>query len=171
MEDLAKPPNGRPKIRPPLSAMEWLLALATFVGTLFTIIILMVNWSALPASIPSHFGVSGQVDAYGPKGGPVVLAILSVVFAIGFTVLCRYPWVYNYPQTITEANATQQYRLAQSVTRWVGLEGVAVFAYLEWAIIQDALGKPGDLGVWFVPLVILLPIATVVISIRAAVRS
>ena len=108
MDDAPKAPNGRPKIRPPLSLVEWLLVLATFVGAIFTIVLLAVSWPALPASVPSHFGVSGRPDAYGGKGTLIflaVLAVLAVAFAIGFALLCRYPWTYNYPWVITEENA------------------------------------------------------------------
>jgi uncharacterized membrane protein len=170
MDDPPKASNGRPKIRPPLSPIEWLLVLATFVGAIFTIVLLAVRWPALPASVPSHFGISGQPNAYGGKGTLIFLVVLAAALAIGLSWLCRYPWTHNYPRVITEENAARQYRLARVLFRWMGLEWVALFAYMEWTIIQAGLTN-GGLGLWFLPIAVATLILTFLIYFPAAARA
>ena len=46
-------------------------------------------WNELPATIPTHFGVSGQPDAYGSKDQILLVPVINTIIAIGTYFLLR----------------------------------------------------------------------------------
>lgn len=79
------------------------------------------------------------------------------------TVFERFPRIYNYPVTITPANAARQYALARMLLVWLKFEIVWFFTYIEWKTIQIAFNKSGGLGPTAVFIFITATIATTVI--------
>ena len=43
---------------------------------------LWANWQAIPQEIPTHYGFSGQPDAWGSKSSCVVLLVIGVVMCL-----------------------------------------------------------------------------------------
>src|SRR6266404_7760467 len=84
-------------------------------GLLFHLVLVTRAWASLPSTIPVHYGFSGQPDAWGGRIEILELPVVSVLLYFGLTLLARYPHKLNYPWTITERNAEQQYRLAKSL--------------------------------------------------------
>ncbi len=67
------------------------------------LIYLAVVWNQLPDIVPTHFGVNGKPDAYGPKW---TLAILTVV-SIGLYFLMRY--VPHLDPRLNQASLSEHY--------------------------------------------------------------
>src|SRR5712692_3504798 len=82
-------------------------------GLLCHIVLVTRAWASLPSTIPVHYGLSGQPDAWGGRIELLDLPVVSVILYVGLTWLARYPHRLN-PWTITERNAEQLYRLAKS---------------------------------------------------------
>ena len=156
----------RPKRRVPRSAVEWGLELIGVFWLLFLGGTLAFSWSSLPARVPTHFGVSGQADSYGDKMALLALPVITVVLYVLLTALSFFPQFFNFPWPITEDNATAQYRLARTMLGWLKVELVAIFAYINWQIIQAAQGHAPGLGLWFLPVVLLIVFGTLAWHIR-----
>lgn len=160
----------RPVLQLPLSPLETFMEVASGIGILLAVIILLLYRPALPNSIPSHFNAAGRPDAWGDKGLLLALAGIPVAIYLAMTLLSRFPQIYNYPFALTEENVERQYRCARMVISALKVEIAWFFTYLEWRIIQTAFGNAQGLGS---SLMIVLPICligTVVIYFYRASR-
>jgi uncharacterized membrane protein len=149
-------PEERPKLKIQLSPMDqalellgWgvLLALWVWTGTSF---------SSLPDSIPTHFNVAGEADGFGRKASIVGLPLIATLLYIGLTVLNRVPHIFNFPTPVTPDNALRQYTNATRMIRYLKLILVLVFAGISYQTIQQANGTGEGLGLWFLPLTLVL---------------
>lgn len=129
---------ARPKIDIPMSPVE--LALQ-FVGLLAFItmgVLLGIKWDGLPAEIPTHFNMAGEVDGYGGKGYLLFEPIMAVVLYAGILILSRFPHLSNYNVEITEENAHRVYAAGRL---WITVINVIIawmFAALNFVSINAA---------------------------------
>ena len=59
--------------------MEKIAELVAILGAIASVSLILVYWQLLPATIPTHFNMAGQVNGYGPKTEllkPVVLGLI-----------------------------------------------------------------------------------------------
>ncbi|MBI1882157.1 MAG: DUF1648 domain-containing protein, partial [Chloroflexi bacterium] len=129
----------------------WALEAVAMGGILLSIGMLVLFWSSLPALVPTHFGVSGDVDAWGDKRTLLILPGVSLILYLTLTIASRFPHKFNYPWPITAQNAGEQYHLARSLLAWLKAETIILFAIIEWMTIRTALGQANGLGVVFLP--------------------
>ena len=129
--------------------LGWIILLALWALTI-------TNYSSLPDTIPTHFNAAGEADGFGSKVTILSLPVIATLLFIGLTVLNRYPHSFNYPTAITQDNALRLYTLATRMLRYLKLVLVIVFGGIEFMTIQNATGKAAGLGVWFLPLTLVL---------------
>jgi uncharacterized membrane protein len=127
----------------------WIMLLAVWGWTI-------THYSTLPDTIPTHFNAAGEADGFGSKASIIGLPVIATLLFIGLTVLNRYPHIFNYPTAITQDNALRLYTLATRMLRFLKLVLVVVFGGIEFMTIQNATGKAAGLGVWFLPLTLVL---------------
>ena len=146
----------RPKLKIQLSPMDqvlellgWgvLLALWIWTGTIY---------SSLPDTIPTHFNAAGEADGFGRKVSIVGLPLIATLLYIGLTLLNRVPHIFNFPTPVTPDNALRQYTNATRMIRYLKLILVLVFAGISFQTIQQANGTGEGLGLWFLPLTLVL---------------
>jgi uncharacterized membrane protein len=124
-----------------------LLALWVWIGT---------SYSSLPDTIPTHFNAAGEADGFGTKASIIGLPLIATLLYIGLTLLNRFPHIFNFPTPITPDNALSQYTNATRMIRYLKLILVLVFAGISFQTIQQAKGTGEGLGVWFLPLTLVL---------------
>ncbi|WP_053372780.1 MULTISPECIES: DUF1648 domain-containing protein [Bacillales] len=129
---------------------------------LFSFVYLIVKWSELPQTIAIHFNGSGEADGWGSKAFLFILPIFALLIFIGLTLLRKVPHQFNYMVPITDQNAPYQYKNSIYLLSWIKLDLVAIFAYVQWAVIQDALGITSGIGIWRIPIALVILLATVV---------
>jgi len=164
----------RPHIRPPLTTGEIAAIAITIAGLLFTIVPLAIVWSSIPSTIPTHFDITGQPNAYGSRAALLIYPGVALAITLLFQGLCRFPWVFNYPVRITEGNALRQYKRGRLLLRWVNALAW-LFGLIEWRAIEVArgaattLGSAFSLGV-FVVLALVVPAGIIMLAIIWARR-
>lgn len=130
---------------------------------LFTVIgIVASSWSRLPAEIPHHFNLAGEVDAWGGKWLVLIPPAFSLVLGLGAWWLARIPHRYNYPWPITEENAPRQYRMARRLMFGLGVCLTWMFATLALTLVSEALGRGFRPSLGVLLAVCLSPLALVV---------
>ncbi|MCL4295833.1 MAG: DUF1648 domain-containing protein [Anaerolineae bacterium] len=154
-------PGERPVIDLPYTSQEWALELIAVGGLALMIGMLSLAWFDLPTLVPTHFGPSGQADAWGDKRSILILPVISVILYLMLTVTNRYPHKFNYLWPITVQNAREQYRLARLLLAWLKAEMIILFTFLVWATIRVALGQAAGLGSIFLPVVLVIIFGTV----------
>ena len=147
--------TNRPKLNLKITPLEIFLnviTLATFVGT---IVYLFSSWTIIPSEIPAHYNAVGEVDRWGGKGEILILPITALLMWVGMTVLEKFPHVYNY-MNLTKDNARAQYLNGRLLINVLKNEFVLLFSYITWKSIQIAIGENDSLGVWFLPVFLLI---------------
>lgn len=163
--------RAHPILSVPPTPLETLLGVLIVLGSITVVAITIWGWLTLPAIIPVHYNLAGEVNAYGGKERLLLLPIITVCLAAFMTILSRFPHLYNYPWPITMENAPRQYALARLMMRWIALEVVWMMCGLQWILIQAAQGDPGNGILIYVLVMVLTLVATIIWYILAASRA
>ena len=139
----------RPKIKIPKDQIDKLVEILGIAVLFFTIVFPVISYNQLPDSIPRHFDINGQPDAYGSKWLIFILPLIGIVLYTGLTILNRYPHIFNYPTKVTEENAERLYKNATKLVRILNTLTISIFAYITYVTIQTGLGKQSGLGNYF----------------------
>ena len=153
--------NERPILTIPYSPQEKTLEAVAIGGIFLSSAMLILFWPTLPSLVPSHFDISGAVDAWSDKKVILIFPIVSIILYAGLTVLSRYPHIFNYAWPITEQNAQRQYQLARSLLVWLKVEVIVLFTWLEWLTIRVALGQANGLSSLFLPIILVIIFGTI----------
>ncbi|MBK7091140.1 MAG: DUF1648 domain-containing protein [bacterium] len=135
----------RPKIEVPRTRIDYALEILAAIGVFLGLYELLVNYSALPASIPTHFNFKGEVDSWGSKETILILGAGIIVVHVVLTFVSRIPNMYNFPWEITKENAPRQYRLARTFITLLKTEIVWLFAAIVSETVKVALGQSNQM--------------------------
>jgi len=149
-------PEERPKLKIQLSPMDQVLELLGWGVLLALWVWTGSSYSSLPDSIPTHFNAAGEADDFGRKASIFGLPVIASLLYIGLTFLNRVPHIFNFPTPITQDNALKQYTNATRMIRYLKLILVLVFTGISYQTIQQANGTGEGLGLWFLPLTLVL---------------
>ncbi|MBP2032968.1 hypothetical protein J2Z42_001647 [Clostridium algifaecis] len=89
---------------------------------------------------------------------------------IFLTTLSRFPRIYNYLKPITKENAEYQYKCARQLIIIIKAEFAIIFTYVGWNSIKVALEKVSGLGIWFLPIILVVIFGTLAIYIRKCLK-
>lgn len=158
--------EARPVIRLSFSTQDCLLEISGCLLLILQWLVVLYYYSGLPEQIPTHFNIQGQPDDTGHKNMLFFLPAISLVLYTGMTILNRYPHIFNYPGKITPQNAERQYLIATRLIRYLKFIVVLTFFAITLSIILTAKNISTGLGVWFLPVFLML----IYIPLFAAIR-
>lgn len=95
------------------------IRIATVGLTGAAIVAALLRYPALPDSVPTHFGVTGEPDAWGPPSSVFPLLAILAALVGGMTWLSFHPRYFNFPVELTEDTAQPMYRLGEQMIVWV----------------------------------------------------
>ena len=110
-----------------------------------------LSWTHLPARVPTHFGLSGPPNSFGPKSSIWILPVVAIVSYIGLTFVNRFPRAFNYPVKITKENQARLEPLGVALVGWLKAEVLWVFAWMTLTTVNVALGHSSGLSAVFLP--------------------
>lgn len=143
--------QNRPHIELESTLFERLLIILTIGIYIVWVGWLAVQWGSLPAQLPAHFGIDGEITRWGSKWELIMLPVISGVLGFFMIRLRKKPEWHNFPVNITEENAPFYYRLSRNLLVWITFVIVAGFAWLSWDVVQIARGHSPFLENWFMP--------------------
>ncbi|MBI5466628.1 MAG: DUF1648 domain-containing protein [Candidatus Kerfeldbacteria bacterium] len=124
----------------------------------------------LPARIPTHFGITGQPDGFGPASWWNVFMPAVVQLALGllFWWLYRHPQYSNLPSTIAITLVPEPYRvmLYRLIQHFLVVTLVIInlmMAHITIAIIGVAIGSLTGLNPWLIGGLVLLLLTVVAV--------
>jgi hypothetical protein len=148
--------NERPRIQiQQTSTDRWLDAISYLLLT-FLIAYPVYLYSSLPEPNAVHTNISRQLFSYKSKEIILILPALGVFLFIMFTVLLRYPHIYNYPEKVTEQNAISVYTTGIRFMRIMRIWVLIIFILVTKGSMGIALNRQDDFLRWIIPLVFLL---------------
>lgn len=162
--------TSRPRIRPEFSAADRILEIAGWAVLLIFWIFTVNGFMTLPDVIPTHFDAAGHPDNTGHKITILIIPVAATILYSGMTLLNRYPHIFNFVVGITEENALRQYRIATRMIRYLKFILVIIFFYIAWIMQSVATGISPGLGIWFVPVTMVLVFVPLIFFIVQSIR-
>lgn len=98
---------------------------------------LLVRWSQIPMLIPTHYTLTGQVDAWSSRSTLWQLPVLGWVLYLVLTVLEQFPQLWNTAVTVTDQNRTAVYRTLKTMIGWVKLTVSLLLSAVALASLGD----------------------------------
>jgi len=141
-----------PRVQIERTVTDNLLDGTALAGLLLSWTIILTTWPDLPDSVPQHFTLAGEPDAWGSPGFMLLLPSIGILLFGGLIALLRIPHRFNYLWPITAWNARFQYRRAQRVIQILNLLIQWFFCAFVWEISEIALGRDTTLLPWLTPL-------------------
>lgn len=138
------------------SNMEKIAEAFAILGAIASISLILVYWQLLPAIIPAHFNMAGQVNGYGPKTEllkPVVLG-LFLYLALTAAVVFRHPMATMLK--VTDKMHDTKYAVIRAMLTWFKAEIVWACALMELLLINAAMH-------YNYPLALIMPLPAIVI--------
>ena len=156
----------RPKLKITFGTAEKTLLVLSIAAHLLLWAVVVFAYSKLPEIVPTHFNFKGEADQYGGKGTLFLLPAISLVLTISFLLLSRIPHVYNYPVSITKANAGRIYRLGTRLMLSITLMLNLLFQSFELMMIMSMFTPERHFPVWQV----LIPVAVFLVVLFLLIR-
>ncbi|MCS6812232.1 MAG: DUF1648 domain-containing protein [Cyanobacteria bacterium] len=164
--------SQRPVLSVPRSSQIVILDLIAIAGLVALWAAAVYGWTQVPLRLPIHFGLDGHPDVWSNNRNWLwLLPCLGTVHLITFTIVRHFPHTFNYPVAITAENAAYQYTIAVKLITWLQAEILLGLAYIQWQMVQAALEQAIGLGVWFIPLFLLVILGTSGYWLRAALTT
>ncbi len=140
--------NKKPELDFEKSRLEQASDVLALLGIAAFLVLILLYWTQLPATIPIHFDLKGNADGWGSKATILVLPGIAIFIYLLMTLLARSRQNFNYPVRITPENANRQYRLARHLLAVIKVAIVWGFLGLTWLILQAAGSQDPQLGAW-----------------------
>jgi uncharacterized membrane protein len=150
--------NPRLNIQLHPAPLDKYLNKAAFITLIFMWSFSLFAFFNMPAIIPIHFNAAGEVDSYGGKTTIFLLPGIATIIYTLFTVLGKYPHLFNYPTAITRENAERQYRMGTRLMRFIRLSILVVFTMVVVLTYLVGTGRTRTIGAWFLPLIIAITV-------------
>lgn len=150
----------QPKATIQLDIYDRVIEIIGFFSLIILLALPIYYYDVLPDEIPRHFNGLGEVNAYSSKKVIWILPFLGVLLYVGLFFVTRVPHIFNYPIIVTQENYKNLYKYATKQIRVLNTEIALFFLYITYTIIQIGLGIKTGMSLYFLPIVLLLIIAT-----------
>jgi len=142
--------------------MKFSRGAVTLLGVVVPAIYIAMVYSSLPLLIPSHFGLDGYPNRFGPKAILWFILGASASLYILLTVVSRLPRLFNLPGPRGGVGRLYLEGLGIQLLAWIKLELVLTFAYTLWRIVKIANRRAVGLGVGFILVAFISMMSTIV---------
>ena len=130
---------------------------------------IFMHWSSLPAQVPSHYNALGEPDAWSSRGFVFVPLLIGSILWVGLHVLEKFPHIHNY-SGLTKINAEPLYKNSMLMLNFIKNEFMLIFTIGSWNDIHVANGNDSFLGVWELPLTLLIIFGTLLFFIWRSIQ-
>jgi len=118
---------------------------------------LLIQWAALPESVPSHYNAAGEPSAWGSKGSMWLLPLVGAGLYGLISVVGGMNHLWNLPAGV-DRNVSEVQAVVLRLLAVVKVGVMATFAYISFTGINVALGRAEGLGTAFLPVVLAVSI-------------
>jgi hypothetical protein len=148
-----------------------LLEYAAIGGLLVHLFVVSLSWKLIREFFYGSPTVLDAAENNAAGNDVLWLFTISLIMYGGLTVLGRHPEIFNYPWTIDESNAPQQYKLARNFIKQIKVELAWLFAMIALQTAGQCLEEFGGLVNFSIFLMTLMISATVIGYLVMASRS
>lgn len=116
----------------------------------------------MPETVPIHFDINGRPDGWGSRWMLTIMLIVGLIMWAGMHLLEKVPQIHNY-MWLTEENMQRQYRNSQLFLNVLKNLLLIFFSYMTYESVRIALGGKSLVGIWEVPLFLIIIVVAVVL--------
>ena len=109
----------------------------TIAAAVAVVMVGIVGYASMPDTIPTHFGVNGEPDQWGPKGTFIALIILAALVSAGMVIASYFPGSVNVPRVIPVEKAQEYYRRVEQLLIAVAAVTVMLYATIVFSTVYD----------------------------------
>jgi hypothetical protein len=142
-------------------AIQFLRSGAIAIAILAPFVYLALNWTAMPAKVPSHFGINGQPDAWAPRWNLFLLPTCALVVVSMLSIGKLFSNHFNYPVRVTDENRERQRQLGLELLDELRFIVASLLGYMSIQQMRTALNLTNGLGVWTMLLLVAAVLGTV----------
>jgi len=146
---------------PKRSGVDWLLESIAAAAVIAAAAEIAMRWNALPAKIPTHFGINGQANGWGGRNSLLLLLGSTVVMFALLTVAEKYQRLVNIPVKV-DREAPEVKRLIRSLTIAIKAVLSAGFFWITHVTLGIAMSERGAMGRVFLPVFLAAVFAPIV---------
>ncbi|WP_338732063.1 hypothetical protein [Mangrovimonas cancribranchiae] len=129
-----------PKIKIAKTPFDSIIEIITLCFLIISVAIITYYDAQLPNQVPIYFNwPSKDINGMGAKNLLWVSPIICGIIYLAILKLNQYPWIFNYPTTLTQDNAKQHYKLSTRLLRWINLIVAISCLALTFATIATIL--------------------------------
>lgn len=142
---------------------------ATVISAMFLLaatIFIIIRWSQIPETVPSHYDIIGNVDGYSGKIALIWELGIAWGILILLTVIERFPGLWNLPVKVTPQNKNKLYLITRTMMGGIKLLIALLFTC---TLLFSALAKA--LPPWIMPLLMAAIFITIGGCIFAMIRN
>ena len=162
--------EARPKIKIALTQSDKIFEIGGIVLLAIMWALALINYFQSPETVAIHFDFSGHPDGYGNKLTNFLLTLIATIIYLGLTQLNKYPHFFNYMTKLTEENAARQYTGATKMIRILKISIVLIFTIEILSALLMTLGIFNGIGIWSLPLTILILAVPVIYAISQSLN-
>lgn len=144
-----------------LTSFDKTIEITSLIGIVLLWMLVVVNYSKLPNSIPIHFDISGKPNNFGEKSYVFLMPLVASVIFFFLTSKERLSRSSSNSESSRQRNASDRSTTSSRLYIYLKLMLIVFFSFLEIKTFQIATGKAESLGVWFIPLSIGILIAVI----------
>lgn len=130
---------------------------------------LIAVWGQLPDQVPAHYNAAGEVNRWGSKWELILLPTIAAFLAILMTFLEKHPEWHNH-MNLNENNIEFQYKNSILLLNVIKNECVLLFVFVDYNIVQVALGKAESLGILFMPIFLVILFGSMIFFIVRSIK-
>ncbi|GEM54711.1 hypothetical protein B0A58_01020 [Flavobacterium branchiophilum NBRC 15030 = ATCC 35035] len=142
------------KITSKLNPTEQMIEVLGFILLLAYCSTIYISYHKLPAKIPIHYNIKGEIDHYGSKNTIFILPFIAILLYI-------LPLILNKKNKDKDLDTFENDVNIDKLVRFVKIIIIIIFFSIDYFTIESALGKSQGLGKWFLMImcgILLIPI-------------
>lgn len=157
--------NNPPVLKIPMTKWEKLFNIIGVTCFLIAIGYLIFQLPHMPDKIAAHFNGKGEVDRWGSKYELLILPFIGFFILMLISLMEKAPHMYNYPKRLNESNAEAFYLNSRMTANFLKNFILVMFSYILFQTIEIALGKADSLNFWFLPVMGIVIVGTIIITL------
>ncbi|WP_217131567.1 DUF1648 domain-containing protein [Leucobacter chinensis] len=107
----------------------------TIAAAVAVVVVGIVGYVSMPDTIPTHYGVNGEPDQWGPRGSFIALLILAALVSAGMVIASYFPGSVNVPRVIPVEKAQAYYRRVEQLLIAVAAVTVILYAAIVFSAV------------------------------------
>jgi len=144
---------------------------AGIIGLVFLILVPLFYYPAMPDQIPTHFGIKGFADGWGPKTTIWLLPVIGFIIYAGLSVLNFFLIRSSPSGKLDPTTEIKQKKGVYTLLQFLKAALSVSFAYIVYASIQVSFANQDGIGQWFLPVfIVVLTVVPIIFVIRLTLK-